>query len=434
MVGLNKFLELSILIHYVSHHYKLNTKHFEMTGFYRLNTFHGSGGSRNQQIFNSKQNLSDRWGTEDRSSDIESQSLTQQSSQRTQPISSSQTNQFDNILSTQRHAEVVSYLKQLSRSMSEANSKQNGALSDLFLQLQLVTKSVSEFSADACRLECSNREQLSSLEIAVSKIQRELLDLSDLTKKTSFPLTKIFSENRTNPTGSVNNIDENEEGICVSDYLYGIQKRRLRQIDIDTNYPSGEETTHSSKKAHIETMTGAVDEYDDLFMDDMSSKEAAVHLRHQANRQTQKKEPRGMSNSINLVQSGRSQRREMDCKGEDVIRRRTYSSNPSGTSELSVIEAVASQRNKVVNSPVRWGGKRVSEVGREDIAPKKTRKEYQIMDKWGSGSVTRKSRDSFIATAHINSLEKVGNTTFHHGDEKNRSHQGQGRLGRPNAH
>jgi hypothetical protein len=410
------------------HHHQLDKRHSEMTGYYRLNTIHGSVGSKNQQGFTSKQNPSDRWGSEDRCSDGESQTLTQQSSQRTQPTSSTQTNHFDNILSTQRHAEVVSYLKQFSRSIYEANSKQSSALSDLSMQLQQITKCVAGFSADARRLESSNREQINSLEVAVSKVQRELQDFSDLTRNRKYSPTNTEFVDHTNQTGSTNNdIDENEEGICLSDYLHGIQKRRLRLVDVDIDSSTGLGTINSYRNGHIEPIAGAVDEYDDLFMDDRPSREPAAHLRHQAARYTKVKDPRGPSNFIASAQSDRKHRRDLDTNGEDLVRRRPFASDSNGTSGLSQSKPVFHHKpSKDDQTPIRWGGKS------ENIGLKRTREECQLVDKWGTGSVNRKSLDDFTGTSHAGSMEKGRGATSSQGNDNVRSREGL--WGRHNAH
>lgn len=406
----------------------------EMTGYYRLNTFQGSVGSKYQQASNSKQNPSDRWGSDDRCSDGESQTLTQQSSQRTQPTSSSQTNHFDNILSTQRHAEVVSYLKQFSRSTFEENSKQNNILSDLSMQLEQITKCVAGFSADACRLESSNREQLNSLELAVSKVQRELQELLHLNRvRISSPKNAKFVDHK-NQTGSTNNdIDENEEGICLSDYLHGIQQRRLRLVDIGIDSSSGLGAIKSYRSAQIEAVPETVDEYDDLFMDDRPSDEAALHVRHQATRHAQMKEPRGRSNLTSSAQSNRKHPRDTDIDGEDLVRRRPFVSDSNGTSGSSQTRSVVHlKKNKNDQTPIRWGGKRDSENNDESVGLKRTRKDYQLEDKWGTGSVNRKGVDNFTGASHVARMEEVRNITFRQGNGNVRSHEGQ--WGRSNAH
>lgn len=414
------------------HHHQLDTRHIEMTGYYRLNTFHGSVGSKNQQVFNSKQNPSDRWGSDDRCSDGESQTLTQQSSQRTQPISSSQTNHFDNILSTQRHAEVVSYLKQLSRSILEANSKQNSILSDLSIQLQQITKSVAGFSADACRLESSNREQLNSLEAAVLKVQRELQDYSDSSRNRKYSPVNAEFVDHTNQTGSTNNdIDENEEGICLSDYLHGIRKRRLRLVDIDID-SSGLGTIDSYRNSQVEAKAGAMDEYDDLFMDDRPSDEAAAHIRHQAVCYAQVTEPRGRSNYTASAQSDRKHHRETDTNGEDLIRRRPFASESNGTSGSSQTKPVHHKPDRGDQMPIRWGGKRDSGNRSESIGLKRTREECQLVDKWGTSSANRNSLDNFTGTSQAGSMEKDRRTTSRQGIDNARRHEGP--WGRSYAH
>jgi hypothetical protein len=403
-----------------------------MTGCYRLNTIHGSVGSKNHLGFTSKQNPSDRWGSEDRCSDGESQTLTQQSSQRTQPTSSFQTNHFDNILSTQRHAEVVSYLKKFSSSIHEANSNQNSVLSDLSMQLQQITKCVAGFSADARRLESSNREQLNCLEVAVSKVQRELQNFKDLSSNREYEPTKTEFVDHSIHTGSTNNdIDENEEGICLSDYLHGIQKRRLRLVDIDISSYTGLGMMNSYRNDPIEPMAGAVDEYDDLFMDERPSGEPAAHLRHQAARYTKVQEPRCSSNFNASAQSDRKHSRDLDINGENFVKRRPFASDSKSTSCLSQTKPVVHHKpSEDDQTPIRWGGKRDSGSASNSIGLKRTRQECQLVDKWGTGSVSRKSLDNFNSISHARSMEKGRGSTSHQGNDNRRSREGQ--WGRPN--
>ena len=155
----------------------------------RFNSSNGTSGHRPQQQRQYQQNYQsskfgtqERWGSQERFSEGgDSQTLTQQSSQRTQPMtSSSPINHFDTIIATQRHAEVMTYLKQFSRVFSETNNQQSTAIADCIGHLQSISKSVAGFSADARRLESSSREQLTALEKELMSVKKKIEDINGL--------------------------------------------------------------------------------------------------------------------------------------------------------------------------------------------------------------------------------------------------------------
>ena len=209
----------------------------------RFSNVTGTVGPRHvqQNNFSSKQYTQDRWGSQERYTDGDSQNLTQLSSQRTQlasSSSSSQTNQFETILATQRHAEVMTYLKQFSRAASENNHNQTAAIAECNAHLQVMSKNVAGFSADARRLESSNREQLAYMEKEISTIHQMISDLSSNIKESSGQSRSVQpvdadSKLRAAPcldlsTSTTHIVQETEDGICVIDYLLEVQKRRLQ--------------------------------------------------------------------------------------------------------------------------------------------------------------------------------------------------------------
>jgi uncharacterized protein YaaR (DUF327 family) len=207
-----------------------------------------SNGGSNLQFAGDRGRSQDRWSSQERLSEGDSQGLTQysqqsqQSSQRTQPVNVSQTNQFENILAAQRHAELMSYLKQFSKAVSDASINETEAIKECQEQLQSVSKNLLELTADLQRLKDTGKEQLSRLEIKVITVHKELCSMANN--------LAIQSEHATNTKNSGNadgrspeetfpsDCDsfhfpqETEDGICVTDYLFEVQQRRLRSRSV----------------------------------------------------------------------------------------------------------------------------------------------------------------------------------------------------------
>ena len=208
----------------------------------RFNSSNGTSGHRPQQQRQYQQNYQsskfgtqERWGSQERFSEGgDSQTLTQQSSQRTQPMtSSSPINHFDTIIATQRHAEVMTYLKQFSRVFSETNNQQSTAIADCIGHLQSISKSVAGFSADARRLESSSREQLTALEKELMSVKKKIEDINGLIRDERTDADRARKDVYRYPDQSFSSsLLETEDGICVTDYLIEVQQRRLRTSGI----------------------------------------------------------------------------------------------------------------------------------------------------------------------------------------------------------
>ena len=226
----------------------------------------GSGGFRNQdyqQGSSRKAAMVDRWGSEDKHSDGESQTLTQLSSQRTQPIA--QSNHFKNILATQRHGEIISHLKQFLTTMSDFSSNQSITTLECQERLDLAFETMTKLSIDARRQEISQNDQLRNLEREVSSARREIKEMSELlrnkhtdhTKRKEVDTIQKFYE----PVYVRSSIHEPDEGICVSDYLSEVRHKRLRIHEINsTTY----ERSQLGKQTDLRSAEGS-DGYDDLF-------------------------------------------------------------------------------------------------------------------------------------------------------------------------
>ena len=193
--------------------------------------------------------------------------------------SSSQTNQFEILLATQRHAEIMTYLKQFSRAFSESNNTQTVAIADCIEQLQNVLKSVAGFSTDARRLESSNREQLTNLEREMLTIQEKISDINRLL------MEKRVNTNCAKKNGDFASIDSTaddgpsltmfhatEDGICVADYLLEVQQRRLRStgISIPAGYSDNQQFTIEASVPNIYESNGT-EIFDDLFGEQLST-------------------------------------------------------------------------------------------------------------------------------------------------------------------
>ena len=231
----------------------------------RFSSSNGTPGHRPQQqqqyqqsYQSSKYGTQERWGSQERFSEGgDSQTLTQQSSQRTQPMtSSSPINHFDTIIATQRHAEVMTYLKQFSRVFSETNNVQSTAIADCIGHLQSISKSVAGFSADARRLECSSREQLTALEKELLSVKKKIDDLNNLIRDERTEADCSRKDVFKYPDQSFSSsLLETEDGICVTDYLVEVQRRRLRSSGILVSAASS-------------SIEDAVYEYDEAEMSD----------------------------------------------------------------------------------------------------------------------------------------------------------------------
>jgi hypothetical protein len=207
-------------------------------------------GTGNKQF--TRSNSLDRWGSQDRwpssnekTSEGDSQPATQ-SSQRSQQNSSSQNNQFENILATQRHVEMITYMKQLSKSNIEADGLHAMALSKCNDEIYLLKKHVVELSTSLQELEMIRKEELTAVGNDVLILRRELSDLSVLLleqQDQTISIEKVrvahdkaakggFSrEYNSNQSHQKQNTyeQETEDGMCVADYLYGVQQRNLER-------------------------------------------------------------------------------------------------------------------------------------------------------------------------------------------------------------
>ena len=237
-----------------------------MAGLRRTHSVVGSSGFRSkeyQQGCSRSAGMADRWGAEDKYTDGESQTLTQLSSQRTQPMA--QSNHFENILATQRHGEIISHLKQFLSMMSESNSNQSVTTSECQERLDLVFEAMAKFSVDARRQEISHQDQLRQLEREVLNARREMKEMSELlrnlytdnTKRKEADAIQKFCE----PVYARSSIHDPDEGICVADYLSEVRQKRLRLDEINN---ATHKRSQLGKQTGLRSAEGS-DGYDDLF-------------------------------------------------------------------------------------------------------------------------------------------------------------------------
>jgi hypothetical protein len=249
----------------------------------------------------------DRWpSSNEKTSEGDSQPATQ-SSQRSQQNSSSQNNQFENILATQRHVEMITYMKHFSKSNSEADSLHTVALSKCNDEIYSLKKHVVELSTSLQELEITRKEEVAAVGNDVLILRRELRDLSVLLLEQQIQTISIekvrvahdkaakggFSrEYDCNPYDGAHQKQnpyeqETEDGMCVADYLYGVQQRNLErsrglavsdpsskrpQIQLPLSVKSPKLAT-SSNQNHRGEDNGDCDtsHFDDLFQDEPSS-------------------------------------------------------------------------------------------------------------------------------------------------------------------
>lgn len=262
-----------------------------------------------------RSNSLDRWGSHsqdrwpssnEKTSDGDSQPATQ-SSQRSQQNSSLQNNQFENILATQRHVEMIAHMKQFSKSNSEADGLHTIALSKCNDEIYSLKKHVVELSTSLQELKMTRKEELIAVGNDILILRRELRDLSVLLLEQQKQTTSIekvrvahdkaakggFSrEYDCNPYDNAHQKQnpceqETEDGMCVADYLYGVQKRNLeRSRGLAVSYPSEKgpqilesvsmkspKLATSSNQNHRGEVNGECDtsQFDDLFQDEPSS-------------------------------------------------------------------------------------------------------------------------------------------------------------------
>jgi hypothetical protein len=246
-----------------------------MAALRRTHSIPVSGGFRSQdyqQASSRKAVMVDRWGSEDKYSDGESQTLTQLSSQRTQPIA--QSNHFKNILATQRHGEIISHLKQFLTTMSECSKVQSVTTLECQERLDLVFEIMTKLSTDARRQEIAQKDQLRNLEREVSNARREMKEMSEIlcNKYTDHARRKEedISEEFCEPVYARGGMHEPDEGICVAEYLHEVRQKRLRLDEMDsTSYKRCQLRKHLTT-SDMRSIEGS-DGYDDLFSDNGDS-------------------------------------------------------------------------------------------------------------------------------------------------------------------
>lgn len=237
-----------------------------MAGSRKTHSVPGYGGSHSQdyqQGSNRKAVMVDRWSSEEKYSDGESQTLTQLSSQRTQPIA--QSNHFKNILATQRHGEIISHLKQFLTTMSDFSSNQSITTMECQERLDLVFETMEKLATDARRQEISREDQLRNLERELLNARREMKEMSELLRNKCSDNTNLkeadiirkFYE----PVYVRSSVLEPDEGICVADYLTEVRQKRLRSDErSSTTYKTSQVVKQTDKRS-----TDGSDGYDDLF-------------------------------------------------------------------------------------------------------------------------------------------------------------------------
>lgn len=234
-----------------------------------------SGGFRSQdyqQASSRKAVMVDRWGSEDKYSDGESQTLTQLSSQRTQPIAHS--NHFKNILATQRHGEIISHLKQFLTTMSECSKIQSVTTLECQERLDLVFEIMTKLSTDARRQEIAQKDQLRNLEREVSNARREMKEMSEILRNKYTDRTRRKEEDTSEefcePVYARGGMHEPDEGICVAEYLHEVRQKRLRLDEMDSaSYKRCQLRKHLTT-SDVRSIEGS-DGYDDLFSDNGDS-------------------------------------------------------------------------------------------------------------------------------------------------------------------
>lgn len=249
----------------------LRVPNCRMAGLRRTHSIPGSGGFRSQdylQASSRKAVMVDRWGSEDKYSDGESQTLTQLSSQRTQPIA--QSNHFKNILATQRHGEIISHLKQFLTTMSECSKIQSVTTLECQERLDLVFEIITKLSTDTRRQEIAQKDQLRNLEREVSNARREMKEMSEILRNKYTDNTRRKEEDTSEefcePVYARGGMHEPDEGICVAEYLHEVRQKRLRLDEMDsTPYKRCQLSKHLTT-SDIRSMEGS-DGYDDLFSD-----------------------------------------------------------------------------------------------------------------------------------------------------------------------
>lgn len=363
-----------------------------MAGMKRWNSLTGPVRYRSQEQCGttSKHFSTERWGPESRWSEEESQTLTQQSSQRTQPSSSVPTNHFENILATQRHSEVTSHLKQSSKSTSEAHSSQFAAITECLEQLQLISKSVAGFAADARRLERSNRQQFDSLERKISGVEDKICVILRMVKENDSEqpaFKENFSASLSSSISSIQVMDsfqDNDEGICVTDYLQELgRKRSGERVRCPDSVSNGTISSQSSTRRDCSSilMLGTSDGYDDLFEEDGSIErtgQGKMRVRSSSINKPETvvellTEPRNFELTCCERSVNSSRKRNL---GDDISNQ-SKSQSRNGVIRYDVeraITPISSICGRIIK-PIRWGGDSDGNVLQN--ANKRARQEYR---------------------------------------------------------
>ena len=366
-----------------------------MAGVKRWNSHNGPIRYRGQEQCGTATKIcpTDRWGVENRWSEEESQTLTQQSSQRTQPSSSVPVNHFENILATQRHSEVTSHLKLASKTTSEAQSSQFAAITECLEQLHHISKSVAGFSADARRLERSNREQFDSLERKISGVEEKICVILKMVREKECAPTEskeFFSASLSSNVSSIQVMDSfqddgDDDGVGVAEYLQGLQRKRSSdKFKHPGSICSRTISSQSSSRRDCPKllMLGSSDGYDDLFEEEAStvSTDRVTVQEYKYPKEHPKRKSPIEPSEYEIARRERSVSSSRRTGREDDI----DSQSESQSSNINVryhaggaITPISSPYDRM-GKPIRWGGGPSSNMLQS--ANKRARQEYRRVE------------------------------------------------------
>lgn len=175
-----------------------------------------------------------------------------QPSQRTQQDSSSTITQFESILATQRHLEILNTMSKLHTLLIDTSHEQRVAC-------DVISKRISKCSSDITK----NFESITEIKDIVTSIHTILshsIESNGHSYENEIQSNSRYSSDILNPT-------DNEEGIGISEYLKLKSKKRYQIREATDNIPEASFTGNQTKVRRLNNDLNPHQLDDDLFDD-----------------------------------------------------------------------------------------------------------------------------------------------------------------------